>query len=154
MRCGSAAMRPWLIRIGAGTRSHLGVGAFNLVQSDAFRAIGGFEHLALSVDDDNRLAQALKAAGFQGRALLGSGAVSVRWHSGVNGLTRGLEKNLFALIDYRLSAMTLLCSAWLACRSRKPRRSEQKSDMGSTRRSRHLLHTKKPVVERLDYRLL
>jgi hypothetical protein len=102
-------------RIGRpGSSSHLGVGAFNLVRSDAFRAIGGFTHLALSVDDDVRLAQALKAAGFQGRALMGGGAVSVRWHAGVGGLTRGLEKNLFALLDYRLGAVIVVCLAWLA----------------------------------------
>jgi Glycosyl transferase family 2 len=50
-----------------GGRSHLGIGAFNLVRSDALQGIGGFEHLRLSVDDDNRLAQALKAAGYRGR---------------------------------------------------------------------------------------
>ena len=47
-------------RVGAaGGRAHLGIGAFNLVRLAAFRGIGGFEHLALSVDDDNRLAQAI-----------------------------------------------------------------------------------------------
>ena len=35
--------------------------------AEAFRAIGGFRHLALSVDDDMRLAQALKFAGYRPR---------------------------------------------------------------------------------------
>ena len=91
----------------AGGRTHLGIGAFNLVRRDAFRGIGGFEHLTLSVDDDNRLAQALKAAGYRGRAILGKGAVSVRWHTGLGGLIRGLEKNLFALVDFRTEVVVV-----------------------------------------------
>jgi hypothetical protein len=94
-------------------RTHLGVGAFNLVRTEAFRRIDGFEHLALSIDDDNRLAQALKAAGYRGRAIMGSGAISVRWQIGLAGLIRGLEKNLFAFLDYRTGLAALVCLAWL-----------------------------------------
>ena len=95
-------------------RTHLGVGAFNLVRARAFRGIGGFDHLRLSVDDDNRLAQALKVAGYRGRAVLGAGAVSVRWQVGLVGLIRGLEKNFFAFLDFRLWLVALVCIAWLA----------------------------------------
>lgn len=84
------------------SRAHAGIGAFNLVRAEAFRAIGGFRRLALSVDDDMRLGQALKYAGYRMRFLLGMGAVSVRWQVGLWGMVRGLEKNFFAGLGFSL----------------------------------------------------
>jgi hypothetical protein len=79
-----------------------GVGAFNMVRARAFRAIGGFRRLALSVDEDMRLGQALKFAGYRGAIVLGQGLLSVRWHVGLGGMIRGLEKNFFAGAQYRV----------------------------------------------------
>ena len=84
------------------SRAHAGIGAFNLVRAEAFRAIGGFRRIALSVDDDMRLAQALKFAGYRPGFLLGRGSVAVRWQVGLAGMIRGLEKNFFAALDFRL----------------------------------------------------
>ena len=84
------------------------------MRSEALRGIDGFDHLKLSVDDDNRLAQALKVAGYRGRAVLGVGAVSVRWQVGLGGLIRGMEKNHFAFFDYRLGLVAVVCLFWLA----------------------------------------
>jgi hypothetical protein len=80
--------------------AYLGVGAFNLVRASAFAAIGGFSHLRLSVDDDMRLGQALKLAGYQPRVLIGSGGVSVRWQVGLGGFIRGVEKNFFSAVRF------------------------------------------------------
>jgi hypothetical protein len=77
-------------------RAAMGIGAFNLVRASAFRAIGGFDRIALSVDDDVQLGRALKWAGYRSRMLLGNGAISVRWQVGLRGMIRGLEKNFFA----------------------------------------------------------
>jgi hypothetical protein len=85
-----------------GSRVHAGIGAFNLVRAEALRAIGGFQHLRLSVDDDMRLARALKFAGYRARLLIGRGSVSVRWQVGLGGLIAGLEKNFFAVMGFRL----------------------------------------------------
>ena len=82
-------------------RGHIGAGAFNLVRTAALTEAGGFEPIALSVDDDLRLGQLLKWTGHRAAVLLGLGAVSVRWHSGLGGLIRGVEKNFFAALDYR-----------------------------------------------------
>ncbi len=84
------------------SKAHAGIGAFNLVRLQAFRDIGGFRNLALSVDDDMRLGQALKFAGFRPRFLLGRGSVSVRWQVGLGGMIRGLEKNFFAATGFSL----------------------------------------------------
>ena len=89
------------------SRTHVGVGAFNLVRAEAFHAIGGFRRVALSVDDDMRLGQALKVAGYATRLVVGRGAVSVRWQVGLAGMIRGLEKNSFAVLDYRLPVALL-----------------------------------------------
>lgn len=84
-------------------RTGLGAGAFNLLRAERFRDIGGFRRLALSVDEDMQLGRTMKAAGGKARLLLGEGAVSVRWQTGLWGLVRGLEKNFFAGAHYRVS---------------------------------------------------
>jgi hypothetical protein len=88
-------------------KAALGVGAFNLVRAEAFRAVGGFGHVALSVDDDMRLAQALKFAGYLSRAVVGRRCLSLRWHSGLGPMIRGLEKNFFAGLDFNLPVVAL-----------------------------------------------
>jgi glycosyltransferase involved in cell wall biosynthesis len=88
-------------------RAHLGVGAFNLVRAERFHDIGGFRRLALSVDDDMRLGEALKAAGGRPRVLIGDRAVTVKWHNGLWGMVRGLEKNFFAVAHFRLGEAVL-----------------------------------------------
>ncbi len=89
------------------SRTYVGVGAFNLVRAEAFHAIGGFHRVAFSVDDDMRLGQALKVAGYASRLVVGRGVVSVRWQVGLAGMIRGLEKNSFAVVDYRLPVAAL-----------------------------------------------
>ncbi len=84
------------------SRVYIGVGAFNLVRAAVFRAIGGLGRVALSVDDDMRLGQALKYAGYRTKVVNGAGEIKVRWHVGVWGMVRGVEKNFFAGIDFRL----------------------------------------------------
>ena len=96
------------------SRAHAGIGAFNLVKARAFRAIGGFRHLTLSVDDDMRLAQALKFAGYRMRFLLGRGAVSVRWQVGLGGMIRGLEKNFFAGLGFRIDKVFAVVAGIIA----------------------------------------
>jgi hypothetical protein len=92
---------PWKVedrRSGA----HLGIGAFNLVRAAAFRAVGGFSNMKLTVDEDIRLGRVLKVAGFRTRVLVSGGAVSVRWQEGLGGMIRGMEKNFFAGAEFRV----------------------------------------------------
>jgi hypothetical protein len=83
------------------SRAYIGVGAFNLVRAQTFREIGGFERVRLSVDEDMRLGQAIKFAGYRNKFVLGNRDVAVRWHVGMGGMVRGLEKNFFAGLDFR-----------------------------------------------------
>jgi hypothetical protein len=89
------------------SRVAAGVGAFNLVRAPAFAAIAGFRHLALSVDEDMRLGQAVKYAGYRSAIALGKGMLSVRWQVGLGGMIRGLEKNFFAGARYRLGVVAV-----------------------------------------------
>jgi cellulose synthase/poly-beta-1,6-N-acetylglucosamine synthase-like glycosyltransferase len=97
-------------------RASVGVGAFNLVRADAFRAIGGLRRLALSIDDDLKLGRAMKWAGYRPKVLLGLRTVSVRWHAGIRQFIRGVEKNFFALLDFRvpLVFLALFVFFWIA----------------------------------------
>jgi cellulose synthase/poly-beta-1,6-N-acetylglucosamine synthase-like glycosyltransferase len=88
-------------------KAAMGIGAFNLVRASAFRAIGGFERIALSVDDDVQLGRSLKWAGYRSRMVLGTGAISVRWQQGLGGMIRGLEKNFFAGSRFDLGRVAL-----------------------------------------------
>jgi glycosyltransferase involved in cell wall biosynthesis len=90
-----------------------GVGAFNLVRARAFQAIAGFRRLALSVDDDMRLGQALKYAGYRGALALGKGMVAVRWQVGLGGMIRGLEKNFFTGAQYRLGVVAIAAAGMI-----------------------------------------
>jgi Glycosyl transferase family 2 len=89
------------------SKVHVGIGAFNLVRLRILRDIGGFRHLALSVDDDMMLAKVIKFAGYRPRLLLGRGSVSVRWQVGLGGMVRGLEKNFFAATGFNLAKVAL-----------------------------------------------
>jgi len=97
-------------------RASLGIGAFNLVRAEAFRAIGGLRRLSLSIDDDLRLGQAMKWAGYRSKVLVGLGTVSVRWHVGIRQLIRGVEKNFFAVLEFRLplAALVVCVFFWIA----------------------------------------
>lgn len=94
--------RPWKAR-DPNSRHHIGIGAFNLVRADAYRAIGGHRSLALRPDDDVRLGRALKVAGYRQAAASGPELVSVEWYPSLPAMARGLRKNAFAVMDYRLS---------------------------------------------------
>jgi len=85
------------------SKAHVGIGAFNLVRRDVYLAVGGHEPIRLRPDDDLKLGKLLKSKGYQQRFANGVGLISVPWYRSVRELTRGLEKNSFAGIDYSIS---------------------------------------------------
>lgn len=85
------------------SKAHVGIGAFNLVRRDVYLAVGGHETIRLRPDDDLKLGKLLKSKGYQQRFANGVGLISVPWYRSVRELTRGLEKNSFAGIDYSIS---------------------------------------------------
>lgn len=84
---------------------HVGIGAFNLVRAEAYRAIGGHEPIALRPDDDIKLGKLLKKNGFVTELLDGTEHLTVAWYHSVREAVRGLRKNGFAGVDYRYAPL-------------------------------------------------
>jgi cellulose synthase/poly-beta-1,6-N-acetylglucosamine synthase-like glycosyltransferase len=83
-------------------KSHIGIGAFNLVRAAAYRQCGGYEALRLTVLDDLRLGLLLARAGRRTRAFLGVDDVECHWGTTVWSMVKLIEKNYFASLDFRL----------------------------------------------------
>jgi hypothetical protein len=84
-------------------KAHLGIGAFNLVRASAYRECGGYEALRLTVVDDVKLGLLLSRGKFRTRAYFATRDVECHWGSTLREVVRILEKNYFAVLDYRLS---------------------------------------------------
>ncbi|BCA80602.1 glycosyltransferase family 2 protein [Desulfuromonas sp. AOP6] len=95
-------VRPWKVR-DPKSRCHIGIGAFNLVRTTAYREVGGHRTIALRPDDDLKLGKIIKKGGFSQDIAYGTDLISVEWYASVGEVIRGLEKNVFAGTDYRLS---------------------------------------------------
>ena len=83
-------------------KSYLGIGAFNLVRAAAYRECGGYQALRLTVVDDVKLGLLLRRAGKRTRAFLGVDDVVCHWGTTVGSMVKIMEKNYFAVIDYRV----------------------------------------------------
>ena len=89
-------------------KSHVGIGAFNLVRAAAYRQCGGYEALRLTVVDDIKLGLLLSRAGKRTRAFLGAADVECHWGKTVGSMVKIMEKNYFAAVDYRLGPALVL----------------------------------------------
>jgi glycosyltransferase involved in cell wall biosynthesis len=104
--------RFWRIPV-EGAKESLGVGAFNLIRTDVYREIGGFESLRMEVLEDLRLGVEVKRRGFRQRVAFGRDLVRVRWVVGAAGMIRNITKNFFAAFRFRVG-LTLVACAGLA----------------------------------------
>ncbi len=91
--------RPWAAQ-DPRSRTHVGIGAFNLVRRGVYETIGGHAALRLRPDDDLKLGMLIKRAGFRQMFANGRGAIEVEWYSSWAELREGLMKNLFAGSGY------------------------------------------------------
>jgi hypothetical protein len=94
-------LRPWKARDPLSS-AYVGIGAFNLVRTTAYRAIGGHSRIRLRPDDDLMLGKLLKTAGHRQIVAAGAGALSVEWYRTLGELARGFRKNAFAGLQYSL----------------------------------------------------
>ncbi len=95
-----------------------GIGAFNLVEARAWRAIGGHEGLAYEVVDDMKLGLLLRRAGFRTRSYLAGRELQAAWGRSAREILHVLEKNQFAFFGFdtrATSAFLIFGTAfWLA----------------------------------------
>ena len=104
--------KPWKVR-DPRSRSHVGIGAFNLLRADAYRRIGSHEAIRMRPDDDMKLGKLVKKHRLAQDFLFGAGQISVEWYASVGEAVRGLRKNGFAGVDYRLHVVVLATIAQL-----------------------------------------
>ena len=83
------------------SKDHIGIGAFNLVRREAYERAGGHTALRMELLDDLALGAIVKKSGGRSVFAFPDGMVRTRWHVGVLGLIRGVEKNAFAGLDFR-----------------------------------------------------
>ena len=105
--------KPWRT-LEPGSRYFFGAGGFNLVRRSAYFSFGGHQPIRLCPVDDILLGRLVKESGGRQECLNGRNFVSVPWYGSISEMRRGLRKNVFAVLDYRLSALAsvsllLLC---------------------------------------------
>ena len=83
-------------------KSHLGLGAFNLVRTTAYRQCGGYEALRLTVLDDVKLGLLLRRSGKRTRAFLGADDLEAHWGTNAFCTIKLMEKNYFAALEFSL----------------------------------------------------
>ena len=81
------------------------MGAFNLVSAEAYREAGMHEPIRMRPDDDVQLGKLMKKTGHRLEMVNAAGAVTVQWYASVRELVLGLEKNIVAGVEYRLSIL-------------------------------------------------
>jgi hypothetical protein len=76
-----------------------------MFRADSYRAIGGHRQVALRPDEDYQLGRLVKLTGRRSDLVRARSGVRCEWYRSVRSLVNGLEKNLFAFRDYRISAV-------------------------------------------------
>lgn len=101
--CGGLLLlfKPWKAKDKKSKR-FMGVGAFNLVKTSAYREVDGHRSFSLHPIDDIMMGKVLKNRGFAQDCLLGHGFVQVKWYSSVRELINGIMKNSFAAYDFKV----------------------------------------------------
>jgi len=98
-----------------GSKSYVGVGAFNLVRRSAFEKTPGFEWLKMEVIDDGGVGLMIHNAGGKSALLDSNGLLLFFLYPTLKEAIRGLEKNAFAgFADYNfLKASIMVLKMWL-----------------------------------------
>lgn len=105
------ATRPWKVSDPWSTRDSVGIGAFNMLRTDAYEVLGGFDALRLQILEDVTLGRSVKLAGLRQRVAFAPGMVTLHWASGTFGVVNVMTKNLFALFRFRTVLLLLGCSS-------------------------------------------
>ena len=98
--------QPWKAK-NPKSKKYVGLGVFNLVRSDVYRAIGTHQMIAMRPDDDMKLGKLVKNHRYRQDFLFAAEFISVEWYGSVRELIRGLEKNSYAGVEYSFLAIIL-----------------------------------------------
>lgn len=109
--------RPWKAK-DPKSRFHIGIGAFNMLRTEAYRHVGGHETIRLRPDDDIKLGKIIKKNGFRQGIVYAPEFLSVEWYPSITEVFKGLEKNTFSGTDYSIllvvsgAVSQIVCSVW------------------------------------------
>lgn len=92
-------LRPWDVR-NPRSVAYIGVGAFMLLKREAYEKAGTHIPIALRPDDDLKLGELVKKAGYRLDVLNGDGQIELEWYTSIRAFIQGLMKNTFAVADY------------------------------------------------------
>ena len=93
--------RPWNAPNPKST-AHVGVGGFNMIRANVYRAVGTHEAIRMRPDDDVKLGKIVKKYGFRQELLSAVDLMYVPWYESIRELIGGMEKNAFAGCDYSI----------------------------------------------------
>lgn len=113
------AVRLWRVAEASNERDAIGVGAFNLMRTAAYRQLGGFDAMPMEILEDLYLGRRVKRAGMRQRVVTAPGMVCVHWASGAVGILDGMTKNIFAVFRFR-PMLLVLAAAGIAVSSVGP----------------------------------
>jgi glycosyltransferase involved in cell wall biosynthesis len=103
------ATRPWKASDPKALRDSVGIGAFNLLRTEAYEQLGGFDALRMEILEDLTLARRVKLAGLRQRIAVAPGMVSLHWAAGALGVVNVMTKNLFAIFRFRIALAFVAC---------------------------------------------
>jgi len=106
--------KPWLVS-DRSSRHFMGAGGFNMVRRSAYQRFGGHRPIRLCPIDDLLLGRMVKESGGCCECLNGCRFVGAPWYSSVSEMARGLRKNSFALLDYRLDLLAAATALLICC---------------------------------------
>lgn len=97
-------VRIWRVADAKAKRDAIGVGAFNLMRAEAYRALGGFEAMPMEIVEDLTLGRRVKKAGMCQRIAIAPGTICVHWAAGVRDSERHDEEYFRGLPLSRVEA--------------------------------------------------
>ncbi len=84
------------------SRRFMANGQYILIRREAYEKIGGHEALRSRIDEDYRMAQAVKSAGLKMKIVFAPDFMETRMYSSFHELWEGWTKNFFAGANYRI----------------------------------------------------
>lgn len=91
---------PWVPNNDKQHKEGMGIGAFNFLSRAAYEKIGTHRVIAMRPDDDLQLGTKIKQARLKQRFVTGPEHLAVEWYPSLPAAVKGLEKNLFAGLNY------------------------------------------------------
>ena len=98
--------KPWRVSYPWSKKS-IGHGAFNLVKKSAYRHCNGHTAIAMECLDDLKLGELIKKNGFKQDTADGHDYIEREWYTSLREMIAGVEKNSFAIFNYRIMLTSL-----------------------------------------------